>query len=228
MEIKVALLLLLVAILLILLAYTHSGGPDRADLIELPVEWPHGEENLPYWCGSGTKTASAEAVLISCGGDCYALLRYWVWFPADVEMRKEVPVELRMGDELLLRRNVTLYKGIGNMYIQTPVILIRIPEGGSVKVADSSLEIPACSREKPALPHVIFTRGSFERWEEPLKGFRYIRLMRGLYAATWNGTAELSCNAHSIPLRELRRGEIAIISVEGCNLEVEAGKVHFP
>ncbi|GEM_PF-1374583 len=217
------------ALLLIALAYSSVNGPKKADIEELPVSWPPADELLTRWCSSGSRSASVETALISCDGECYALLRYWVFFPADVEIRKEIPIEIMEGDEVILERNVTFYKRLMDMYVHTPVLLLRMPEGAAVKVANESVEIPDCSEHRLVPPQVIYTRGIFTNWRQPVQGLKYIKLMDGIYVLNWTSTVKLSCGTLSLSLRELAENELAIVSVKkgGCDVEVSGRRAHL-
>ncbi len=222
-------LVVVAALLLIALAYSSVSGPKKAEVRELPIAWPPAEELLTRWCSSGSRSASVETALISCEDGCYALLRYWAFFPADVEIRKEIPVEIREGNEVILERNVTFYKRLMDMYVHTPVLLLRMPEGAVVTVANESVEIPGCSEYRLAPPQVIYTKGIFTGWKQPVEGLKYVRLMNGVYALNWTGTAKLSCGTLSLSLRELGENELAIVSVKkgGCDVEVGGGRAHL-
>ncbi|MDK2384148.1 MAG: hypothetical protein QI199_04990 [Candidatus Korarchaeota archaeon] len=226
----VAIVLVIVAALqLIALAYSSVSGPRKADVEELPIAWPPAEELLTRWCSSGSRSASVETAMISCEGECYALLRYWVFFPADVEIRREIPVKIMEGDEVILEKDVTFYKRVMDMYIHTPVLLLRMPEGTAVKVANESVEIPGCSKHRLVPPQVIYTKGIFTSWKQPVQGLKYIRLMDGVYALNWAGTAKLSCGTLSFSLKELGENELAIVSVKkgGCDVEVAGRRAHL-
>ncbi len=222
-------LVVIAALLLIALTYSSVGGPEKADVEELPVAWPPAEELLTRWCSSGSRSASVEAALISCDGECYALLRYWVFFPADVEIKKEIPVKITEGSEVILEKNVTFFKRLMDMYVHTPVLLLRVPEGAAVTVANESVEIPGCSEHRLAPPQVIYTKGIFASWKQPVEGLKYVQLMDGVYALNWTGTAKLSCGTLSISLRELGKNELAIVSVKrgGCDVVVGGRRAHL-
>ncbi|RLE73801.1 MAG: hypothetical protein DRJ56_08595, partial [Thermoprotei archaeon] len=166
-----------VALLLIALAYMSVGGPVKPDLEELPVAWPPASELPTRWCSSGTRSSSVEAAIVSCEGECYILLRYWIFSPKDVEIRRKIPVEVRSDGEVVFRRDVSFYKGPKSLYISTPVMLVRVPEGAVVSVANNSVEIPRCSGHRPSPPQVIYTEKTSKGWMEPSEGLKCVRLM---------------------------------------------------
>ncbi len=225
----VAILVVVAALLLIALIYLPTGESGKADVKELPIAWPPAGELLTRWCSSGSRSASVEAALISCEGDCYTLVRYWVFFPADVEIRKDIPVRVSEGGEVILERNVTFYKRLMDMYIHTPVLLLKLPEGAVVTIANESVEIPSCSEHRLVPPQVIYTKGIFTGWKQPVEGLKYVRLMGGVYALNWTGTAKLTCGTLTLSLRELGENELAIVSVTkgGCDVEVGGRRTHL-
>ena len=233
----VVILVVVTALLLLALAYFSASGSRKADVMELPVEWPPADELRARWCGSGSRSASLEAALLSCDGDCYALLRYWVFLPSNAELKKELTVEVREDGEVILERDVPFYKGSGDMYVHTPVLLLRMPEGATVTVANESIRISECSERELVPPQVMYTRArgrvgggsALSNWKQPIEGLKYIRLTDGVYVLNWTGTAKLSCGTLSLSLRELGENELAIVSVKkgGCDVEIGGKRAHL-
>ncbi len=225
--------LVIIAVLLIIIALFSIATlfKRKRDLVELsglPITWPPADEIAAIWCGTGTRTASAEAAIISCNSDCYALIRYWIFFPADVEFSKEIPIEVWKNGSRIFERNVTMVKKAESIYIQTPVLLVKLPMDSELRIGDLKLEIPGCLKAVPHPPQVIYTRGIVKNWESPVKGINLVKLSDHIFLARWNGSASISCGSISLDLRQLDvgKGDLAIISAdEGCKIKINGEEV---
>ncbi len=228
-RVLMAIVLLLIVLALISLTIMFKRKEEKeVNLSALTVAWPPAGEISARWCGSGTRMASAEAAIISCDDECYALMRYWVFFPADVEVRREIPIEIWKGDSEILEENVTMLKEAGSIYIQTPVLLVKLPRGSELRIGDSRIRIPDCAKGTLRPPQVIYTRGIVRNWETPAEGLDLVKLSDHIFLARWKGQARISCGDLSLDLKELdvARGELAIIAAgEGCEIEVSGRKV---
>ncbi len=221
------LLALVVAALIIILNLTGPRG-EEVKISELNVAWPELKELPGRWCGSGTRSASAEAVLISCDERCHALLRYWMFAPMDVELEMNLSLEIWKDGKKIGERTIVARKETTGLYIQTPVILLTIPKGAEVRISKSSIRIPDCAGNEWRPPQIIYIRGALDGWKQVSKGLEVVRLSDGLFAVRWRGRAKLVCGSIAMDLREIHpeKGELALISVgKGCEVEVEGRRV---
>ena len=193
----------------------------RCEVSELEIRWPGPEETSGRWCGSGTRSASIETILISCDEKCHLLLRYWIFTPMSTDVEENIPLEILKDGRKIGEENIVARKEKTSMYIQTPVVLLTIPNGAEIRVFESSVKIPHCTGRDWRSPQVIYVKGSLSGWKR-IGGLELIPLSDGLFAVRWRGGAKLSCGSVSMDLREISsEGEFALISVgKGCNVEV--------
>ncbi len=224
----VAILVVLAIFSAILLFVRKRGKEKEAETFKLPIVWPPAEELAASWCGSGTRMASMEVAVLSCNGDCYALVRYWVFFPADVGFTKEIPLEIWKNGSRIFEENITMIKKTKSMYIQTPVLIARLPPSSELRMGDSKVKVPDCLKKIPHPPQVIYTRGIVKNWESPVEGLNLVKISDHVFLARWKGSAKISCGSISLELRQLdlEKGDLAIISAnEGCKIEVNGKEV---
>ncbi len=224
----IVVVLIALAIFSVIVLFMKRGKGKEVEVSELPIAWPPADELVARWCGSGTKMASTEVAVISCNSDCYALVRYWIFFPADVELSKEIPIEIWENGSKIFEKNVTMVKKIRSIYVQTPVLLVRLPAGSELRIGDSKVKVPDCLKGILHPPQVIYTRGIVENWENPVKGLNLVKLSDHIFLARWEGSARISCGNASLDLRQLdiRKGDLAIISAgERCKIEVNGRDV---
>ncbi len=212
------LILVLIAILIILYLASYRG---EVRISKLEIAWPSPEEVIGRWCGSGTRSASIEVILISCDEECHALLRYWMFAPTNGEVEKNVPIEIWKDGRKIGGESVVARKGKTGMYVQTPVMLLTIPNGAEIRVFGSSVKIPYCTGRDWRSPQVIYVKGSLNGWKQ-VGDLELISLSDGLFAIRWKGKAKLSCGDISVDLKGIcsENGFALVSVVDGCNLEV--------
>jgi len=137
----------------------------RCEVSELEIRWPGPEETSGRWCGSGTRSASIETILISCDEKCHLLLRYWIFTPMSTDVEENIPLETLKNGRKIGEENIVARKEKTSMYIQTPVVLLTIPNDAEIRVFESSVKIPHYTGRDWRSPQVIYVKGSLSGWK---------------------------------------------------------------
>ena len=81
------------------------------------------------------------------------------------DVEENIPLEILKDGRKIGEENIVARKEKTSMYIQTPVVLLTIPNDAEIRVFESSVKIPHCTGRDWRSPQVIYVKGSLSGWK---------------------------------------------------------------